>query len=68
MAIIPFKCPSCGGDAFRGLRDQQPQSYKDLVGFSCPSCSYEITDKDIERWAVRVAEKRLKDALKNRPR
>jgi uncharacterized Zn finger protein len=60
--IIPFKCPSCGGEQFRQVR--QVKTYDDFVGAACSGCGHVITDEEIKDSARQIALEEIKKALK----
>ena len=58
---IPFKCPSCGGEQFRQVR--QVKTYDDFLGAVCIGCGHVITDDEIKNAARQIALEEIKKAL-----
>ncbi|MGM4980920.1 ECs_2282 family putative zinc-binding protein [Rhizobium sp. 11_C7_N12_5] len=60
--VIPFKCPSCGGEQFRTA--QEIRSYQDFTGAVCVGCERPIADDDIKNHAIALARQLVGDAFK----
>lgn len=60
MSNIPFVCKNCGAETFRV--PSRPQSLDDFEGASCEKCGTELTKKDIEDQARKLAVDAMKKA------
>ena len=62
MDIIPFVCPSCGGETYSVAH--KVESYNDFLGAICKGCGHVMTDDDIKGQAHAIAIKLAKEAFK----
>ena len=60
--IIPFRCPSCGGENFHSVREVK--TYEDFLGAVCIGCGHVITDDEIKDRVRQIALEEIKKTLK----
>lgn len=61
--IVPFKCPSCGGEQLRAA--QEIRSYQDFIGAVCVGCEHTVSDADIKNHAIALARQLVGDTFKD---
>ena len=62
-AVEPkFSCPKCGSELFKPRTEIK--SYDDFIGSICEHCGTAITEDDVKRQAIQIADKRIRDALR----
>jgi hypothetical protein len=63
MSQILFKCPCCDSTQFRV--SSQPKSVEDFIGAPCSACGAPLTEDEIKKQALKIAEKAAKKAFRD---
>ncbi|MDP9893215.1 putative RNA-binding Zn-ribbon protein involved in translation (DUF1610 family) [Variovorax boronicumulans] len=61
MTIIKFSCPQCGNKDFKTAKE--PTRIEDFNGAVCTSCGRALKKADIEKQALKEAEKLITASL-----
>jgi uncharacterized Zn finger protein len=61
--IINFPCPKCGSETFKSTIEIK--TYEDFLGATCAECSRVVTDEDIRAFGLKLAEKLVRNALRD---
>jgi uncharacterized membrane protein YvbJ len=64
MTQIPFICPKCGSDITLRV-SQEVKSLDDLIGAPCAQCGHPLTEDEVKRQALKLAEGQLLKSLKD---
>jgi transcription initiation factor IIE alpha subunit len=61
MANVPFTCPQCGSDLKLRV-SSEAKSLDDLIGAPCAKCGHPLTEDEVKKQVLKIAE----DAFKKR--
>jgi len=57
----PFECPSCKSKTGLLRSSREVKTYNDLIGSACVNCGHVISDDDIKRAALALADSLVKN-------
>jgi DNA-directed RNA polymerase subunit RPC12/RpoP len=59
VAKIPFTCSQCGSDIKLRV-SAEPKNLDDLIGASCANCGHPLTEDEVKKQAMKIAENEFK--------
>lgn len=57
-----FSCPHCGNETFKAFSELK--ELDNFIGLPCSNCGYLITENDVRKQAIVLAEQLTRDTLK----